>query len=180
MIFSSTNQLQFYCTSRRDDLISLCYLLIFLLRRGELPKLDIYAKVDRNESFKIIRDTKLAYKMKDLCNEQEGTCELKEFIREVFNYRFKDEPNYNKLRKLLQDLLMKHSPDSSSKRLTEAAELRVEQVKATEEIVLLKSVAPTPVNKKGSTKFSANSRDQNSHFNFGGMSENFTEVSSNK
>lgn len=32
MIFSSTNQLQFYSTSRRDDLIALCYLLIYLVR----------------------------------------------------------------------------------------------------------------------------------------------------
>ena len=101
MIFSSTNQLQFYSTSRRDDLIALCYLLIYLVRQGELPKLDIYAKVDRNESFKTIRDIKLAYKMKDLCNEADGTDELKEFVREIFNYRFKDEPDYNKLREHL-------------------------------------------------------------------------------
>ena len=29
--FASLNQLGFFCTSRRDDLISLCYLLVYLL-----------------------------------------------------------------------------------------------------------------------------------------------------
>lgn len=133
MIFSSTNQLQFYSTSRRDDLIALCYLLIYLVRQGELPKLDIYAKVDRNESFKTIRDTKLAYKMKDLCNEAEGTDELKEFVREIFNYRFKDEPNYDKLRNLLQTLFDKHNPTAKKTvKPTEDAEIMDMQVKASE------------------------------------------------
>ena len=39
MLFSSVNQLKFKTTSRRDDLISLCYMLIFLLNGGELPGL---------------------------------------------------------------------------------------------------------------------------------------------
>lgn len=32
MIFSSSNQLRFFNTSRRDDLVSLCYLMIYLVR----------------------------------------------------------------------------------------------------------------------------------------------------
>ena len=37
MIFATINQFQFKITSRRDDLISLCYLLIFLYRGGNVP-----------------------------------------------------------------------------------------------------------------------------------------------
>lgn len=36
MMFSSVNQLNFYTTSRRDDLLSLVYLLIFLLNNGQI------------------------------------------------------------------------------------------------------------------------------------------------
>lgn len=32
MIFSSSNQLRFFNTSRRDDLVSLCYLMIYLIK----------------------------------------------------------------------------------------------------------------------------------------------------
>lgn len=42
MVFSSVNQLEFMTTSRRDDLISLCYLLVFLINEGNIPDIDIY------------------------------------------------------------------------------------------------------------------------------------------
>lgn len=41
MLFASTNQMQFYSTSRRDDIISLAYLLVYLLRDFELPGVDL-------------------------------------------------------------------------------------------------------------------------------------------
>jgi hypothetical protein len=34
MIFGSLNQLNFMTTSRRDDLISLCYMMIYMLNNG--------------------------------------------------------------------------------------------------------------------------------------------------
>ena len=109
IIFSSTHQLQFYSTGRRDDLISLVYLLIFLCNRGSLPKLDMYGDKDHYDMFKETRDVKLAYKMRDLCNEDAGTQELEEFVREVFSYRFKDRPNYDKLRQSLRSLYQKYT-----------------------------------------------------------------------
>ena len=42
--------------------------------------------------------------MSDLCNRSEGTNELEDFVREVFSYRFTDQPNYEKLRNLLKKL----------------------------------------------------------------------------
>lgn len=74
-----------------------------------MPKIDIYAKVSRNESFRRIRDAKLSYKMHDLCNRVDGTAELEDFVREVFSYRFTDEPNYDKLRMLLDMLCAKYN-----------------------------------------------------------------------
>ena len=37
MEFASPNQMKFYTTSRRDDLISLFYLMIYMLKRGQMP-----------------------------------------------------------------------------------------------------------------------------------------------
>ena len=37
MELGSLNQMKFHTTSRRDDLISLFYLLIFMLKGGEMP-----------------------------------------------------------------------------------------------------------------------------------------------
>ena len=37
IVFSSLHQLQFQTTSRRDDIISLCYLIIYLLQDGVMP-----------------------------------------------------------------------------------------------------------------------------------------------
>ena len=37
MLFSSVRQLSFMRTSRRDDLISLCYLLVYLLNNQKFP-----------------------------------------------------------------------------------------------------------------------------------------------
>ena len=144
MIFSSTNQLQFYSTSRRDDLISLCYLLIYLVRRGELPKIDIYSKVERNESFRRIRDAKLSYKLKDLCNEADGTAELEEFVREVFGYRFKDEPKYDRLRKLLNRLFKKYSPTKARCTL-EDAEMTYEQIPDQVRMTFQQNAPSTPL-----------------------------------
>ena len=40
MLFSSINQMEFRVTSRRDDMISLCYLLMYCLNEFEVPCFD--------------------------------------------------------------------------------------------------------------------------------------------
>ena len=42
LLFSSTNALEFKTPSRRDDLISLCYMMIFILNGGEFPLIDFH------------------------------------------------------------------------------------------------------------------------------------------
>lgn len=49
MVFASLNQLKFYTTSRRDDMISLFYLLVFMIRGGSMPGFKIDNKVDKNQ-----------------------------------------------------------------------------------------------------------------------------------
>lgn len=44
IVFSSVNQLNFKTTSRRDDLISLFYLLVYLLQEGQVSAFEINTK----------------------------------------------------------------------------------------------------------------------------------------
>ena len=37
LMFSSVNQMEFMTTSRRDDLIALCLLTLYMLNEGEMP-----------------------------------------------------------------------------------------------------------------------------------------------
>ena len=93
MIFASLNQLDFKVTSRRDDLLSLCYFLIYLFNAGKLPGINMNSKLDRNESFKQARSAKQAYKLSDICSGR--TKSLEPFFREVFQLRFAADPNYD-------------------------------------------------------------------------------------
>ena len=53
IIFSSLNQLKFYSTSRRDDLISLFYLLIYMLKGGEMPGTNLKEDYDPEKEFSL-------------------------------------------------------------------------------------------------------------------------------
>ena len=50
----------------------------------------------------MIRDAKLAYTTKTLCSGK--TKDLVAFKREIFSYRFKEEPDYDGLRRMLVEL----------------------------------------------------------------------------
>ena len=69
--------MHFYSTARRDDIISVIFLLIYLLRKGTLLNIDIS---DRNistfEQFKRIRKAKDQYTSKDLCPPDSATGDL--------------------------------------------------------------------------------------------------------
>ena len=107
MVFSSLNQLKFHSTSRRDDLISLFYLIVYLLKGGNLPGTNLKTNTDVNKEFQIIRDVKMKQRTADICFG--NTKGLSTFKREVFSYRFKDEPRYEYLRDLLSQLLAKET-----------------------------------------------------------------------
>ncbi len=103
--FASLNQMKFFSTSRRDDLISLFYFLVYLLKQGSLPGIDLNENIDVNKQFKDIFNTKKRQTSKDLCFG--NSKDLYRFKKEVFNYRFADEPNYDSLRNIIQTLLKK-------------------------------------------------------------------------
>ena len=55
ILFASLNQFNFMCTSRRDDMLSLCYFLSYLLKRGQVG---FQAPAEMDDSRELFRYTK--------------------------------------------------------------------------------------------------------------------------
>lgn len=92
-LFQSYNAFKALTLSRRDDLISLAYLLVFYF--DGTPKWADEIDDDK-PYYDQFRDAKLPLTPEKLC---EGFSEpLLPFVTEVFAYEFKQEPNYAKLK----------------------------------------------------------------------------------
>ena len=94
IFFASHNRMQFKSASRRDDLISLVYLLVYFLNRGNFLDLDasIY-------DFNHVKETKGMQTLESLCSGK-AAC-LKDFAKGVFSLEFKQTPNYHALQALI-------------------------------------------------------------------------------
>jgi len=101
MIFGSLNQLNFLKTSRRDDLISLLYMTIYMLNQGKLTGIDLDTHMVNTEAFKLARKAKQNHTLDDLCCDNAQI--MKKFANEVLNLKFKEQPDYKKLDKILQE-----------------------------------------------------------------------------
>ena len=104
LAFSSINANAGYEQSRRDDLESFGYMLIYLAKK-ELPWMKIGVmknkKEEANETFKL----KKGIKLEKLC---EGLPEeFKDYIKYCRKLEFEQEPNYNYLRNLFTLILIK-------------------------------------------------------------------------
>jgi len=69
--------MHFYSTGRRDDIISVVFLLIYLLREASLLNIDLSdTNLTTFEQFKKIRKAKDLYTLKDLCPPNSVTEDL--------------------------------------------------------------------------------------------------------
>ena len=93
--FSSINALYGNAVSRKDDIISICYLLIYLYK-GRLPWEDI--KVNKKGKEEIIKLKKI-YTPNILC--ENDFSEVLNIYNDAINLDFSDKPNYNKYIELL-------------------------------------------------------------------------------
>ena len=92
MIFGSVNQLNFLTTSRRDDLISLFYLIVFLLNKGQMNGIDLENEMTSIEAFKQARMIKKRLSIDEVCGENAFI--MKQFGEEVCSYEFEEQPDY--------------------------------------------------------------------------------------
>lgn len=86
--------------SRRDDLISLGYVLLYL-HRGSLPWQGLKATT-KSQKYDRIMEKKITTPIKVLC--QGLPSEFSAYMTYVMALRFDDKPDYKYLRKLFRDL----------------------------------------------------------------------------
>ena len=100
-LFASHNAFRKITLSRRDDLISTCYLLIYLFEGGNPWTDQLNADQPLLPQVGKIR---LKQTPETLCTNQAKP--LLPFVEEVWSYKFQDEPKYSKLKQLLRCVLL--------------------------------------------------------------------------
>ena len=108
---ASINSMNFRKLSRRDDLISLGYLLIYMIQ-GSLsfiPGKDVPYK----NQFNYIRNLKSQLTLDKLCQTLRAKL-LIDFIKVIMGLAFEEKPDYEKLRKILHKVSEMKPPVSSA------------------------------------------------------------------
>ena len=90
-IFASKNSFQGILKSKRDDIESLGYMLIYFLK-GFLPW-------EGSQNFFLVKQKKLSVSIEDLCSGLAPGMKL--FMSYAYNLGYTEKPNYNYLRQLL-------------------------------------------------------------------------------
>jgi len=106
LIYGSINALSGIDLSRKDDLESLSYVLIYIIN-GSLPWENMKIK-NKEEKIKEILEMKNQIKAEDLCSGLPE--EIKLFVSYINNLKFEEEPDYNYLKNLLKVVI--NSKDS--------------------------------------------------------------------
>lgn len=101
--YASINALKGYEQSRRDDIESLAYCLLYFMR-GNLPWMGLDAK-DRKQKYERIRDVKNSTKIEDLCRNIPE--EFAIFLQKVRALDFVEEPDYAGYRKMFYELFIR-------------------------------------------------------------------------
>lgn len=101
--YASINTHKGYEQSRRDDLESLGYVLVYLLS-GQLPWQGLRAN-NKNEKYRKIFEKKLATGTEQLCRNIPP--EFAQFFSHIRNLRFEERPDYDYLRRLLRNVCIR-------------------------------------------------------------------------
>ena len=104
--YMSINSNSCYEQSRRDDLESLGYILIYLIKKT-LPWISIEnSNINKIEKYRKVRDLKMSTLPEELCSGLPK--EFSDYIKYCRNLSFEQEPNYNYLRNLFLEVIKKN------------------------------------------------------------------------
>lgn len=104
--YSSLNNHLGYLQSRRDDLESVGYVLLYWIR-GKLPWQGI-KQDDQRKKWRMVRKIKTSISPRELCKGSNSV--YYEFIRSVKRIKYDQRPNYEFLKKLFRDELARLPP----------------------------------------------------------------------
>ena len=111
--YMSINSNDFYEQSRRDDLESLGYMLIYLIKKT-LPWMYVeYLNIKKMEKYIKVKNLKLSTLPEELCSGFPK--EFCDYIKYCRNLSFEQEPNYNYLQNLFLEVIKKNEKISDSK-----------------------------------------------------------------
>jgi hypothetical protein len=99
--YASINALNGTTQSRRDDLESVGYVLMYLLR-GNLPWQGLVVK-NKNDKYSVIKEKKISTSANELCKNFPK--EFENFVNYTRNLDYEDEPDYEYLKKLFLKVL---------------------------------------------------------------------------
>ena len=86
--------------ARRDDVEAIGYIMVYFLK-GKLPWQGLRAK-NKKEKYDKIKELKVNTKLNELCKGLPG--ELEMFINYARSLNFEEEPNYNHLREIIEEM----------------------------------------------------------------------------
>ena len=101
--YASCNALNKKELSRRDDMESIGYMFIYLLK-GSLPWQGLKLK-QKSEKYSKIKELKMSLEPEKLCEDLPD--EFKEYIESVKNLEFEEEPDYGKYINMFTELFKK-------------------------------------------------------------------------
>ena len=89
--------------SRRDDLESICYVIIYFLK-GSLPWKGLISK-NKQDKFRLIKETKMLIATETLCKGFPG--EFAKMLKYCKNIKFDEKPDYQYIKDLLKSAFEK-------------------------------------------------------------------------
>ncbi|EGR27420.1 hypothetical protein IMG5_196020 [Ichthyophthirius multifiliis] len=101
--YASINSHKGYEQSRRDDMESIAYILVYFLK-GKLPWQGIKCQ-NREEKYNKIKDMKINIPLNELCAGLPP--EFAYFITECRNMKFEDKPDYSYFKKIFRERFIK-------------------------------------------------------------------------
>ena len=97
---SSVNAMNFLSLSRRDDMISLTYLLIYMIQ-GQL-RFTVKNEIPLKCQFNYIKNGKMQQVPEKLCVTPRAKL-LVNFVKYVHNLAFEEQPDYQMMRQMLKE-----------------------------------------------------------------------------
>ena len=182
--YASVNAIRGAEQSRRDDLESAGYVLIYLAKKGDLPWRGL-REYNRLERFKQIYLIKKNIKPEELCSNL--PIEFCEYIKYVKKLKFEENPDYKYIKKLFLNALNKYGynndlnfswlSNEETKYFSKNVKIQEKKKKQSLHARIIKNIEKNIENKNFSTKSKDSYIDNNENNKDINKIENISEIS---